>query len=126
MARRPKWLNVEEPAPEHIRKAKSAGRGTSDATHDEGFWHGEDAALYPWIAALEAIDKRDDKTQLLDLLNSDDDFPQAARFYLADLLDRYQLRRKPHGQATPAYTRSEVEKTLLLDIQAVNRLTNKG
>jgi hypothetical protein len=125
MTKRPKWLDrPEKNVPEHIRKAKGTGRGTSDAMHDVAFWLSDE--FDHWVAALEAIDKRNDKEPLLALLKSECELPHAARIYLADLLSRYQLKKKRGGQSTPAYDRSLAEVALMLDVEAVRNLTKNG
>jgi hypothetical protein len=119
MAKRPKWLN-ERNVPEHIRKAQPQGRGTSEAMHDIAF------EFDPWMGALEAIDKLGDKKPLIALLNSELDLPRKARGHLANLLDRYQLKKKKGGQSTPTYDSSPAEATLALDVEAVNKLIKNG
>lgn len=123
MTKRPKWLN-ERNVPEHIRKAQPQGRGTSEAMHDAAFWLGDE--FDPWVAALEAIDQLGDKKPLMALLNSEHDLPQAARGHLANLLDRYQLKKKRGGQSTPSYDRSPAEAALICDVEAVNKLIKNG
>jgi hypothetical protein len=111
MAKRPKRLNrPEENVPEHIRKAKPQGRGTSDSIVDAGVWLDYDG-ITDWIAAIEAYDKRADKTPLLHLLDSERELPRTARFFLANLLDR-QLKKKP-GTKLPAYAMTDDAVRLL-------------
>jgi hypothetical protein len=125
MTKRPKWLDrPEKNVPEHIRKAKGSGRGTSKAIHDVAFWLGDE--FDPWVAALEAIDKRKDKGPLLALLKSDHDLPHAARVYLADLLDRYQLKRKKGGQSVAVYDRTDADRIFELANARANELIECG
>jgi hypothetical protein len=56
-----------------------------------------------WIDAVEAIDLRGDKKPLLELLKSDQPLPKAARRLLADLLTRYQLKRRRSRPQVPIY-----------------------
>ena len=128
MAKKPKWLNSpERDVPQHIRNAKTAGRGTSDAAHDAAFWLGEDtASIDHWIAALEAIDKRNDKEPLITLLKSETDLPHQARLHLAHLLARYQIKRKPGTQATPSYSRTEAQIALMVAADQVRNLVSTG
>ncbi len=59
----------------------------------------------PWIEALEAIDSGGEKRPLVKLLKSNKSIPKAAKWHIADLLERYQLKRHPGKQATPSYER---------------------
>ena len=128
MTKRPKWLDrPDKNVPEHICKAKGAGRGTSEAVHDVAFWLGDDTrAIDTWVAALEAIDKRDDKEPLIAILKSEQVLPHAARVYLADLLDRYQLKRKKGGQSTAAYDRTDADRIFELANARANELIECG
>jgi hypothetical protein len=63
-------------------------------------WEGAPAE---WIAALQAIDQRQDKGPLLRLLLSEKPMPRAVRYHLADLLERYNLKRPPRAQRQPSY-----------------------
>jgi hypothetical protein len=49
-----------------------------------------------------------------------------ARNFIADLLDRYNLKPKRGQQKTPAYTESEAEQALLMACSAVKALVNEG
>src|SRR5262249_47821831 len=70
--------------------------------------------MQPWIDALMDIDfqGRGDKRRLLELLRSDTELPPEARWYLADLIERYELKRPRGGQRTPAYQRSDTDAKL--------------
>jgi hypothetical protein len=94
----------------------NVGEGVSPYVVDRAFWLGEGstAHLDDWVTALEAIDKHGDKKPLLALLKSERDLPQRARFYIADLLDRYRLKKKQGRQPTPAYNVTDIEAMLLM------------
>lgn len=129
MTKRPKWL--DRPAknmPAYLRDYKSEGRGISEAMHDIAFWLGDDTSeIDPWVSALEAIDKRRDKEPLIALLKSDRELSHEARAYLADLLDRYQLKKKRGGQSTAAYDRSPADRVLELgDARANDYIERDG
>jgi hypothetical protein len=102
-----------------------AGLGVSDAVVDRGFWLDDDDPE-DWIAALEAIDKRGDKRPLVTLLKSQRDLSPRARFYLADLLDRFELKRPAHRPRTPAYDRTLAEAILLWGVQEARELVKAG
>jgi hypothetical protein len=92
MTRRPKWLYERfGPLPKYLEEA-SHGRGISVDFWDHCFWL-DDPSVERWVRALEAVDKRGDKGPLLSLLRSECDLPREARIYLADLLDRHQLKK---------------------------------
>ena len=133
MSKRPKWLDDRQgKVPAHIRKllANSSGQGLSDAVVDRATWLDDEEtgpitpALEAWITALEAIDRKGDKEPLLNFLKSNRELSRDARIYLADLLARYQLKKKRGGQTKPAYDRSEAEEMLALGINAVRYLVN--
>ena len=73
---------------------------------DRAPWVDEDGPDAPWYDALGKLDKTKDKTLLVDLLKSDQELTPAIRGHIADLLNRYTLRRKRGKQATPSYVLS--------------------
>jgi hypothetical protein len=121
MAKRP--YSSEGNVPEHIRKAKPQGRGTSDSVVDAGVWLDDDG-ITDWIAAFEAYDKRADKSPLLALLDSERELPRKARVYLALLLKR-QLKKKP-GTKLPEYDMTDNAVRLLAAKNDVAKLVNSG
>lgn len=76
-----------------------------------------------WIAAFEAFDTHGDKGPLLHLLKSTG---LLRDFYLADLLERHQFKKKPGHQATPAYDTTDKELDLDLAKKAVREKVNNG
>jgi len=84
----------------------------------------EDDALWPWShidgltelwsEALAAIDARRDALPLIAILESDTPMTRTARRHVADMLRRHQLKRKPGGQATPAYAVSRQDAKMVL------------
>jgi hypothetical protein len=135
MPRRPKWLDrpskqaarSQELTPEQRAELarmdeEDAGRGVSPHLVDRAFWLDDDTSIEPWVTALDAVEKRGDKGPLLDLLRSEYDLPREARAYLADLLERRQLKKKRGGQSVPAYDRTDTEQRLTLAIEDVRRL----
>jgi hypothetical protein len=108
------WWRPPENAPEFLRNIKMTGAGVSNSVVDRAFWLGEGstAHLDPWIKALEAIDKRADKKPLIDMLKSNFELPSDARFFLADLIERYEFMRPSHRPRTPAYDRTAAEAML--------------
>jgi hypothetical protein len=101
------------------------GIGISARLVDRAFWLGNDTSLDCWVTAFDDVDKRGDKGRLLDLLKSEHDLPREARFYLADLLARHELKKKRGGQSVPAYDRSDTEQRLILAIEDVRRLRKR-
>jgi hypothetical protein len=83
---------------------------------DRAYWLDDDQRRCsgPWIDALEHVDKRGDKGPLIALLKSQRALPRLARVYLADLIERYELRRPAHRPRTPAYVLSNAESRLTL------------
>ncbi len=68
--------------------------------------------VQPWIDALRAVDRDLDAAPLADLLKSGSPMPADARWFVADLLERYKLKRPRGGQRTPAYDLSEAGRRL--------------
>jgi len=100
-------------------------RRQGPALADTAFWLDQSDPSWPWYLALEDIDKRGDKTALLKLLRSGE-MPATIGHHLADLLERYQLRRRPGRQRTPSYDRSDSEAVLLIAIDEVRARVKKG
>src|SRR5262249_1233184 len=92
---------------EYDKRAKHGGKGLSTRFSDNAFWlpHDIDEAL---IEALVALDRSGgtNKKPLIELLRS------RGYVYLADLLDRYQLKRKQGGRQTPLYDRTDIHRRL--------------
>ena len=134
MAKRPKWLDGPDepitPEMEALYKAH-AGEGVSDAVADRAPWlldpdTGGWIVGIEWITAIEAIDKRGDKTPLLALLKSQHDLSPEVRFYLADLLERHELKKPPHRPRTPAYDRTAADAALELAVRRVRDYKSGG
>jgi hypothetical protein len=106
-----------DPELEALIKA-DAGKGVSTKLTDNAFWL--DDNNMEWYEALEAIDKRGDKTELLTLLRTRD-LPCEIGIHLANLLERYDLTRKnrPGRPPTPSYDLSGPEAMLKLAVNAV-------
>jgi hypothetical protein len=90
---------------------------------DRAFWLDDRFTLH-WADAIEAIDKDGDKEPLKDLLKSEFELTPKARFFLADMIDRYQLKPKRGRKATPAYDRSRADRILELAIEDL--FTHRG
>ena len=89
-----------------------AGEGFENVTIvDRAQWI-EDEHNRDWYKAFEAIDKHGDKIKLLNLLRSKSPLDSNMRFFLADLLQRYELKRPRGRQSVPAYDRSDKEAIL--------------
>src|SRR5579862_4059471 len=125
MGKHPKWL-YPQPPKYLLDIAADQGRGVSPHVVDRAFWLGDDLSVEPWVTALEAIDKTGDKMLLLDLLRSECPLPQTARLYLADLLERYDLKAPRHRPRTPAYDYTAVEAALLRGRERVRYFIENG
>jgi hypothetical protein len=79
----------------------------------------------PWIAAFRDIDNAEkrDPRQLVDLLRSKYPMNDAARTYLADLIER-QVVRSPGTQKIPAYTESPADQAKIKAAAKVRTLVN--
>jgi len=80
----------------------------------------------PWIAAFRDIDNAEkrDPRQLVDLLRSKYPMNDAARTYLADLIER-QVVRSPGTQKIPAYTESPADQAKIKAAAKVRTLVNR-
>ena len=88
-----------------------AGEGISNKLIDRAFWHPYDLhPIWDWLNACEAIDQRGDKEPLIACLKDANlELSHDVRWYLADLLGRYQLKRKRGARAVPAYDFSHAD-----------------
>jgi hypothetical protein len=86
---------------------------------DRAFWFEDEQRqrLAPWLNALEQIDRNGDKGPLMEELRSERELPLEVHHYLADLLDRYELKPPAHRHRAPAYdlTKSEARLMMLKD-----------
>jgi hypothetical protein len=119
---------------ERPRKKLKPAHATPTAVIDDSIFEGDfrglenitvslmgyDPITGRWVKAIEAFDKfGGDKEQLKSLLKSDFKLTPEARFFLADMIDRYQLKPKRGRKATPAYDRSPAERWLEYAIEDV-------
>jgi hypothetical protein len=98
---------------------KDAGLGVSTHFLDRAFWLPEYGPDAPWYIALEKLDSSGDKKPLLDLFKSDQELSPIIRHHIADLLERYTLKRPAGKQATPSYDFSGTNVRLWLKIDAM-------
>lgn len=87
--------------------AADAGKGTENQTIlDRTPWLDWDAATQEFVLAINSVDNGGDQSALVTLLRSDRVISEAARWFLADLLERHVFKRRPGRPTTPAYDRS--------------------
>jgi hypothetical protein len=127
---------------ERVRQA--AGRGVSSKQlSDRAYWLDRDGErLRPgeeaWLDVLDELDrslaqaganqkKGGVKEPLCELLRSEVELTPRVRAWLADLVERYQFRRKPHGRPAPLYNNTRRQTTLDLAVEhGVRRLVAEG
>jgi hypothetical protein len=98
-----------------------------ERTAHAAFWLEDDAGIAPiWIDALEDIDHDNDKSRLVSLLRSKYPLSALASHCLADLLERYELKRKRGAQRTPAYDLSPADRKLMFARNAYRNERHKG
>jgi hypothetical protein len=137
-AKRPQWLDQPQALPAQPQALPDYLEGYTGPMGDENidfidwaFWlHDyhtprEIDALAPWLQAFEAIDKRGDQRALVALLQSHK-LPDVAQDYLADLLQRHQLKKKRGAPATPSYDVTDADIMLLWASQDVRKLVRDG
>jgi hypothetical protein len=117
VAKRPQWLPPPEEPPAPDEPGYDFWKYANDMPLSQrAVWLAPyiaaEPTLAPWIDAFEAIDKNDDKTALMALLKSNHPLSKRARFYLANLLERHQLKKKQGARETPAYEQSETDVAL--------------
>lgn len=97
---------------------------------DRAFWLGKEGSrtdpINVWALAVEAIDLGGDKAPLVKLLRSNAELPPEGRAFVADLLERYELRMRKGKPRTPAYDRTLVEAILLICIQRIREYRDRG
>jgi hypothetical protein len=133
-AKRPQWLDGHQKAalPDFMKDYTGPMGDENIEFIDRAFWlHDyhtprELEALAPWLGTFEAIDQRCDHGPLIALLRSPCELSSAARGYLADLLQRHQLRKKRGAPATAAYDVTDADVTLLWASQEVRKLVQDG
>ena len=81
---------------------EAAGRGVSDLLVDRAASL-EDPFDEPWVTALEELRHKGTKAKLLALLRSDAELTSRGREFLADMLERYDLKRPANRPRTPVY-----------------------
>jgi hypothetical protein len=79
-----------------------------------------------WHHALEELDKKGKKGPVLSLLRSGRKLSQVVRFHLADMLDRYELKKKRGRPRGPSYDISDAERTALYARNQVRGLIKGG
>lgn len=80
--------------------------------------------MQPWIDALRAIDNDGDKGPLIELLRDNARIPRAAKWYIADLLERYRL--EGGKKRTPAYDLSRSVRQLEAAARSVRLQVKDG
>jgi hypothetical protein len=95
--------------------------------YDHAYWLPEDLVVNrPWLGAIAMIDETGDKKPLLNALRGANELTPLEREYLADLLERYELK-KPRGRSrTPAYNRTDKVAILEMAADNVRELQKKG
>jgi hypothetical protein len=95
------------------------GEGVSELLVDRAGWL-DDPRDEPWVNALEEIRHRGNKDALIALLRSPNaELTPQARWFLADMLDRYDLKKPASRPRTPAYDRPPAEEKLFWGEKAV-------
>jgi hypothetical protein len=118
MATRPKWLppKIPDNNPFLVRASST----------EDWFLFDHDPVTEVWITAFRDVDGAGDANDLVRLLKSKYAMSDAARFYLADLIERHRFKRKKGEQKTPAYTKSEVEQFLTKAVWKVQAEVERG
>lgn len=121
-----KTKGTPTPPPELVAMMiADSGKGMSHKVTDRGTWLDNNWFTDQWVDALEEIDKKDDKKSLLALLRSNLELTPDARWFLADLLERYDLRRPNHSPRVPAYDRSPAESIIFNAKRRVKELVKE-
>jgi hypothetical protein len=104
----------------------------NSALYKKAFWLDDpnspwESLDWPWYIAMEAVDRRGDKSLLIEkLLDGRFHVTPNVRLCLADLLSRYNLVPLPGKQRTPIYDVSGSDLTLLLAIEEVRTHRRDG
>jgi hypothetical protein len=78
-----------------------------------------------WYQALEELDKKGDKRQLVSLLRSGRP-SDVISFHIADLLERHELGKKRGRPRVPSYDMSDAERNVLRMREQVRELIKGG
>src|ERR1039458_2821783 len=105
----PHPMRADPPAWLAQRAARGAGKGLSKDVSDRAFWLNIDDDTCRWITTLEAVDADREVAPLIAMLRSDRPMSAQARWHVADLLERHQLKCPPGRQRTPSYDRTELQ-----------------
>jgi hypothetical protein len=115
------WWKDKPPSQLSRRIKRDKGRGLSAALPDRAFWLDLDPKTEQWVAALAALDQRDDAKPLLALL------PPGAAPHYRDLFERKRLVARKRGTPlTPSYDRTAAEGLLELGVARVHELVRRG
>jgi hypothetical protein len=108
----------------NVEVEKRVGRdGKPYIPSARAFRFGDDySTVDPWIDALEALDKDGNKAELIGLMKSRYPLPREIRPHIADLLERYELKRPVGPPRKPSYTMSETDIALSIADVEVNEL----
>ena len=106
------------------------GRVTADRsgrlTIDGAPWINCNIREWIWYYALEELDKGGKKGPFLNLLRSNWKLPPDVRFHIADMLERYELKKKRGRPRVPSYDRSDAERTAIYVRDRVRDLIKEG
>jgi hypothetical protein len=104
-----------------------AGKGISNQFVDLLYWAANpDPTERPWLEALSDVDVYGDKRKLLELLRSGKELSPGVRCHVADLLERYELKRRHGRQQTPSYDRTPWQWAFETAIERVRRDVKSG
>jgi hypothetical protein len=121
-----KWNNAGSKT--FLRKYRIGSGQLFIPVSHRAYWLNDDQRqrICPWIDALEQIDKWGDKGPLTALLRGSEPVPNEVGVYLADLLERHELRRNRHRPRTPLYDWSTADSRLILAKESVDTYSENG
>jgi hypothetical protein len=103
------------------------GEGISDKFVDLLYWAvNPDPRSRRWLEALSNVDVYGDKSKLLELLRSGEELSPDIRYHIADLLERYELKRRRGRQQTPSYDRTPGQWALEVAVERVREDVRAG
>jgi hypothetical protein len=100
-----------------------ANIGYDDATGLQ--WLDDAKEHAAWYEALAALDVRDDKQPLINLLQSGEQVPPSIAFYIGDLLSRHTLKHRKSRPRTPGYLRTPDQIKIIAAVIETHRRVDR-
>ncbi|SHL14836.1 hypothetical protein [Bradyrhizobium lablabi] len=119
---KPPWMSHQL----WTRIKHNPGTGERHDFIDWAFWLDLPPRDWPWVEALEQLDRLKDKKPLRRLLESDCELSSKVRQYLADLIERRCVPLPKGRPKTPAYIVSKDDALLMIAGESIRAYIQRG